>query len=403
MWENGVDIYSVRMIRARTNLYFGVGAIAYFREIADQLVARGVTSVLVVAGHGSYKKSGAWAVVGKILDDCKLQYALYDGVSPNPTTTQADEAVAAGRAVNAQAVVAIGGGSPIDTGKSAAILLKHPGRTARELYSQGFTPEGALPIVAINLTHGTGTEVNRFAVLSIPETEQKPVIAYDCIYPTWSIDDPALMTGLSPEQTRFVSIDAVNHVIEAATSKAANPFAIMLGRDTIQLVTRYLPYAEKDPSDLNARYFLLYASMLAGMAFDNGLLHYTHALEHPLSALKPQLAHGLGLAVLLPAVVQAIYPQKAQVLADLLRPLAPKLQGKPEEAHEAGKAVQAWLNLCGVSQKLRDVGFTRDDVDKLVDMTIKEPSLAGLLEQAPGYANANSVAAIYMNSFLPLV
>jgi len=229
------------------------------------------------------------------------------------------------------------------------------------------------------------------------------VIAFDCIYPTWSIDDPALMTGLSPDQTRFVSIDAVNHVIEAATSKAANPFAIMLGRDTIQLVARYLPYAEKDPSDLNARYFLLYASMLAGMAFDNGLLHYTHALEHPLSALKPGLAHGLGLAVLLPAVVQAIYPQKAQILADLLQPLAPGLQGKAVEAHEAGKAVQAWLNRCGVSQKLRDVGFSKDDVDKLVDMTLKEPSLASLLEQAPGYANATSVAAIYMNSFLPLV
>jgi len=403
MWENGIDIYNVRMLRTRTNLYFGVGAIAYFKEIADQLVERGITSVLVVTGHGSYLKSGAWEVVEKILRAGKIQYALYDRVTPNPTTVQADEAAAAGRAINAGAVVAIGGGSPIDTGKSVAILLKYPGKTARELFSQGFTPKSALPIVAINLTHGTGTEVNRFAVLSIPETEQKPVIAFDCIYPTWSIDDPALMTGLSPEQTRFVSIDAVNHVIEAATSKVANPYAVMLGRDTIELVVHYLPYADKDPSDLTARYFLLYASMLAGMAFDNGLLHYTHALEHPLSALRPKLSHGLGLAVLLPAVIQVIYPQKPLILADLLRPIAPNLQGKPEEAHEAGKAVQMWLNRCGVKQKLSDVGFTREDVAKLVDMTLEEPSLLGLLEQAPGYVNATSVAAIYMNSFMPLV
>ncbi len=403
MWTEGIDIYSVRMIRTRTNLYFGVGAIAHFREIADQFAERGISRVLIITGRGSYKSSGAWAPVEKVLNDSKIQYALYDRVTPNPTTTQTDEAVAAGFAIGAQAVIAIGGGSPIDTGKSAAILLKHPGKTARELFSQGFTPDGALPIVAINLTHGTGTEVNRFAVLSIPETEQKPVIAFDCIYPTWSIDDPALMTKLSPEQTRFVSIDAVNHVIEAATSKAANPFAVMLGRDTVELVARYLPYAEKDPNDLTARYFLLYASMLAGISFDNGLLHYTHALEHPLSALKPNLSHGLGLAVLLPAVVEAIYPKKAQVLAALLAPLAPHLKGKPEEAHEAGKAVQVWLNRCGVTEKLNDVGFTKADVDKLVDMTLTEPSLAGLLAQAPDYANANAIAAIYMNSFLPLV
>ena len=174
-------------------------------------------------------------------------------------------------------------------------------------------------------------------------------------------------------------------------------------QNTIELVVRYLPFAEKDPGDLNARYFLLYASMLGGLSFDNGLLHYTHALEHPLSALKPELSHGLGLACLLPAVVQAIYPQESFILADLLKPIAPDLEGKPEEAHEAGKAVQTWLNKCGVTQKLCDVGFRREDIDKLVDMTIKEPSLAGLLEQAPGYANATSVAAIYMNSFMPLV
>lgn len=403
MWENGIDIYSVRVIRTRTNLYFGVGAIQYFADIADQLTARGITSVLVVTGRSSYKRTGAWEVVEKILNSRKISYALYDRVTPNPTTMQADEATALGKGIRAQAVIAIGGGSPIDTGKSAAILLRHPGKTARELFSQGFTPEGALPIVAVNLTHGTGTEVNRFAVLSIPETEQKPVIAFDCIYPTWSIDDPALMTGLSKEQTRFVSIDAVNHVIEAATSKSTNPLAVMLGKNTIELVVRYLPFAEKDPGDLNARYFLLYASMLGGLSFDNGLLHYTHALEHPLSALKPELSHGLGLACLLPAVVQAIYPQESFILADLLKPIAPDLEGKPEEAHEAGKAVQTWLNKCGVTQKLCDVGFRREDIDKLVDMTIKEPSLAGLLEQAPGYANATSVAAIYMNSFMSLV
>ena len=166
-------------------------------------------------------------------------------------------------------MLAIGGGSPIDAGKSAAVLLANPGKTAAELYEFKFTPAGAVPIIAVNLTHGTGTEADRFAVATILEKEYKPAIAYDCIYPTWSIDDPALMTGLSREQTRFVSIDAVNHCIEAATGKAASAFSVSLAREAIALVAQYLPIAEKNPADLEARYYLLYASMLAGVCFDN--------------------------------------------------------------------------------------------------------------------------------------
>ena len=96
-------------------------------------------------------------------------------------------------------------------------------------------------IVVINLTHGTGSEVNRFAVASITKLNYKPAIAYDCIYPLFSIDDPALMTKLSPKQTRYVSIDAVNHVVEAATTTVANPLAILLAEETIRLVAKYLP------------------------------------------------------------------------------------------------------------------------------------------------------------------
>ena len=291
MWTAGININEVKEIRTRTTLYFGVGAISKIFKIVETLKKRGVNAVLVVTGHGAYIRTGAWDYVKGALAKYSMNFALYDGVSPNPTADQVDAAAALGRQINAQAVIAIGGGSPIDTGKSVAILLRNEGKSARDLYEFRFIPEDAVPVVAVNLTHGTGTETNRFAVVSIPEKDFKPAIAYDCIYPTWAIDDPALMTGLSPAQTRYVSIDAVNHVIEAATSKAASPMSIMLAAETIRLVVKYLPAAEKNPKDLEARYFLLYASMIAGMAFDNGLLHFTHALEHPLSALKPDFTH----------------------------------------------------------------------------------------------------------------
>ena len=235
---------------------------------------------------------------------------------------------------------AIGGGSPIDAAKSAAVILAYPDKNARDLYEFKFTPIKALPVIAINLTHGTGTEVNRFAVVSIPEKQFKPAIAYDCIYPLYSIDDPALMTGLSADQSRFVSIDAVNHVLEAATSKAATPYAILLAKETIRLVAKYLPIVEKDPKDLTARYFLTYASILGGIGFDNGLLHFTHALEHPLSGVKSDVTHGHGLALLLPAVVKQIYPASGKVLADILEPIVPGLTGKADEGEKAAAGRQ---------------------------------------------------------------
>lgn len=400
MFKNNIDITQVAEIRARNTIYFGCGAIHKINDIADQLVARNIKNILVVSGRGAYKATGAWDVIVPALESRGISYTLFDKVTPNPTTTQIDEAVA--MTPGAQAVLAIGGGSPIDAGKSAAVLLAYPGKTATELYEFKFIPDKAVPIIAVNLTHGTGTEADRFAVATILEKEYKPAIAYDCIYPTWAIDDPALMTGLSPEQTRFVSIDAVNHCVEAATSKAASAYSVSLAREVIARVAQYLPVAEKDPANLEARYYLLYASMLAGICFDNGLLHYTHALEHPLSGVKPELTHGLGLAILLPAVIKEIYAEKAGILADILAPVVPGLKGEPAEALAAAQGVEKWLAASGVPQKLSDEGFNSAHLDKLVDLAFNTPSLGGLLSLAPTEASPDAVRRIYADSLSKL-
>lgn len=402
MFHNSLDINNVTELRLRTLVYFGCGAIRKIEEIAAALEKRGIGKLLVVTGRGAYRKTGAWDQIVPALAAHKIDYVLFDKVTPNPTTTQIDEAVALAKEAGAQAVLCIGGGSAIDAGKSAAILLANPQYNASDLYCYKFAPEHAVPIIAVNLTHGTGTEADRVAVATIPESEYKPAIVYDCIYPEWSIDDPALMTGLSEKQTRFVSIDAVNHCVEAVTSAIASPYSISLGREAIALVAQYLPAVLKDPGDLTARYYLLYASMLAGVSFDNGMLHYTHALEHPLSAVKPELTHGLGLSMLLPAVIKHIYPERSVVLADVLAPLVPGLKGEPSEADIAAKGVEKWLVSVGAPEKLRDEGFTAADIDKLVDLVFTTPSLNILLSLAPDKAGRDAVREIYENSLIPL-
>jgi alcohol dehydrogenase, iron-dependent len=398
MWTKDIDIHEVREIRTRTNVYFGVGAIQKIHDIAKDIKSKGINKVIVMSGKHAYIATGAWDVVKAALEENSIEYVNFAQVTPNPNTHHVNDAFKLARDFGAQAVIAIGGGSPTDAGKSVAILLENPDKTAEDIYEFRFTPTKAAPIISINLTHGTGTETNRFAVVTNLEKNFKPAIAYDCIYPTYAIDDPQLMTKLSPKQTRYVSIDAVNHVVEAATSTVASPYSITLAKQVVELVAKYLPKAIANPEDLEARYFLAYAAMMGGVSFDNGLLHYTHALEHPLSAIKPDLSHGLGLAILLPAVIKTIYKDRAATLADILAPIVPELKGTPDEAEKAAEGVYAWLKSVDVPEKLTDMGFKAEDVDKLTDLVFTTPSLQGLIDIGPSGNSREVVRKIYEES-----
>ncbi len=398
MWEKDINIHEVKEIRTRTSVFFGVGAIQKIHDIAKDIKSKGIDKVIVMSGKHAYKSTGAWDVVEAALKENGIGYINFDQVTPNPNTHHVNDATKMAREFGAKAVISIGGGSPTDAGKSVAILLEYPDKEADDIYEFRFTPTKAAPVISINLTHGTGSETNRFAVVTNLEKNFKPAIAYDCIYPTYAIDDPQLMTKLSPKQTRYVSIDAVNHVVEAATSTVASPYSITLAKQVVELVAKYLPKAIANPEDLEARYFLCYAAMMGGVSFDNGLLHYTHALEHPLSAVKPDLSHGLGLAILLPAVVKTIYKDKAATLADILAPIVPGLKGDASEADKAADGVYAWLKSVDVPEKLEDMGFKAEDVDKLTDLVFTTPSLEGLINIGPSGNSREVVRKIYEDS-----
>lgn len=398
MWEKDINIHDVKEIRTRTSVFFGVGAIQKIHDIAKDIKSKGIDKVIVMSGKHAYKSTGAWDVVEAALKENSIGYINFDQVTPNPNTHHVNDAAKMAREFGAKAVISIGGGSPTDAGKSVAILLEYPDKNADDIYEFKFTPTKAAPVISINLTHGTGSETNRFAVVTNLEKNFKPAIAYDCIYPTYAIDDPQLMTKLSPKQTRYVSIDAINHVVEAATSTVASPYSISLAKEVIELVAKYLPKAIANPEDLEARYFLCYAAMMGGVSFDNGLLHYTHALEHPLSAVKPDLSHGFGLAILLPSVIKTIYKDRAATLADILAPIVPDLKGEASEAEKAADGVYAWLKSVDVPEKLTDIGFTEADVDKLTDLVFTTPSLAGLIDIGPSGNSREVVRTIYEDS-----
>jgi alcohol dehydrogenase class IV len=395
-WEKKIDIHKVFVLQpTRPLTTFGAGALARLDGIVAAMVRQGHTSFLVVTDPIAYKACGAWDTIRPILD-AQVQWVHYDGVRPNPTFANCDTAAVIGANARADAVLAIGGGSALDTAKTAAVLLRHRGKKAVDFYEKGTPIKDAVPVVAINTTHGTGSECDAYAVAQ-SDGEDKPVIHSPHLYPTYTIEDPALTLSLPTAQTISTTMDAVSHALEAATAVSASPYGVILAKEAVRLGAVWLPTAIVQPDNLAARYWLMYASAIAGMGYDLGMLHVAHALEHAMSALNASITHGEGLGILLPAVLREIYPAVPEALAEILAPIAPGLAGVPGEAEIAATRVREWLCAVGQSTTMGTY-FTGADVPALTRMALKSPLSKQLLPQTPIRVNEEVVRRIFQNS-----
>lgn len=396
-WEGKVDINRVFVLQpTRPTTYFGVGAIAKVSEIVEGMAKKGQGKILVVTDKIAYRASGAWDIVEPALQQYATMWKHYDNVRPNPTYDNCEEAAAMGTAMNADCILAIGGGSSMDTAKTAAVLMKHPGKKSVDFYEKGEPITGAVPLIAINTTHGTGSECDAFAVAQ-SDGEDKPAINSPHIYPTFTIEDPRLTVGLPIKQTISTAIDAVNHSVEACTAITASPYSTLLAKEAIRLVATYLPTATAQPSNLTARYWLMYASAIAGISFDLGLLHITHALEHAMSAINVEVTHGDGLGILLPAMVQEIYPAVPEVLADVFAPFIPDLEGIPGETDYAVDQLKWWLTSVGQATSMAGY-FSEKDIPALTKMAWNSSLSKMLLPLAPIKVDEKVVERVFRNS-----
>ncbi|MBR2363574.1 MAG: iron-containing alcohol dehydrogenase [Lentisphaeria bacterium] len=402
MWTKAVDIYSVREIKTRTEICFGVGAIGRLDGLLKNLKEHGVNTLLLLTGKNSFRRSGADKEVIRTLKENAMQWSHFECSGHGGEISLIGEAVKEGRKTGAQAVLAAGGGNVTDVGKCVALLLAQEGeRHMRELLEGTFVPEKTLPLLVINLSHGSGSENNAFALLSDPEKKETHVIQSHLLYPWKVICDPALAVSMPRLATRYAAMDAVNHALESATSKNANPLSILLSHEIIKLVSRYLARVEKDPGDLEGRYFLQFASLLGGLATDNGGGHFSHALLHPLHTLRPELPHGLGVSVLMPSVVKKVYPEYGKVLAAVFAPVVPDLAGNAEEAEDAAAGLEVWISGCGVKLDPLDALFLKENIDELVETSYQNPSLSLLLTTAPLETSRDAIRSIFDDALTP--
>ena len=395
-WEKKIDINKVFVLQTpRPITYFGVGAIAKIDGILAEMALKGIQNILVVTDAIAYKASGAWNSVEPALNK-NVKWKHYDKVRPNPTYTNCEDAAAMGLDFKADAILAIGGGSAMDTAKTAAVLIKHPGKKAVEFYEKGEPITGAAPLILINTSHGTGSECGYGAVAQ-SDGEDKPAIFSPHIFSTYTIEDPALTATMPAAQTISTSMDAVNHALEAATTTTTTPYCIELSKEAIRLVLTYLPTAIAEPSNLTARYWLMYASAIAGISFYQGMLHITHVMEHAMSAINTKVTHGDGLGILMPAMVQESYPAVPEVIADLFSPAIPRLKGEPSETAFVVEKLRAWCRSVGQSTSMAGY-YSEADIPALVKLTMASSLSKVLLPLAPIKMSEAVVERIFKNS-----
>jgi len=339
-------------------LYFGKGSV---NKLKEQL--KPYSYFLIATSKTGARVSGALDDVKAALDQINSKYIIYDGITPNPTTDQAQEIAQMSWENGAEAFIAIGGGSVIDAAKMASVIHKNGGKARDYLHFNRRASKGK-PLFAINLTHGTGTEIDRYAVLTDEKGQKRGI---SLIYPAASADDPSYMTTLPKNQTVYTSLDAFYHSYESMTRLTATPMVEMLALEAIGKISEWLPKCLNDLKEIEARYWLLYSSMLAGVAIDMEGTHIIHMLEHALSGKNPKVPHGAGLAMLGARAVYYTHKLNPVKSAEALRAITPGIKPVADDADRAQKIVEDFQKEVGFSERLSDYGFTDRELLKMVD------------------------------------
>ena len=335
-----------------TKIISGIGSTA---EIIKELNDLHAKKVLLITDPGLVQAGVAQQVV-EMLKQAAVEVEIFDAVEPDPSIQVATKAAEMAKNVKANVLIALGGGSAIDTAKSAALLVTNGGYL-KDYAGVNKVIKPILPLIAVPTTAGTGSEVTIFAVMSDPEKQEKFTISGALIAPAVAVLDPLLTLKLPPSVTAFTGMDALTHAIEAFTSSIAQPATDALALSAIKLILKHLPVAVGRGDNIMARDGMLQASLLAGIAFNNAFLGLAHAIASPLGG-HFHVPHGLANAVMLPYVMEYNLPTAVRSYAEIGCALGLQAVGDTPRA-VAEKTVAAITQLArdiNIPEKLSNIG-----------------------------------------------
>ena len=273
--------------------YHGKGAIA---EIAAEVAGRGLKKALLCTDP-DLLKAGVTKKVTDVLDAAGFAYSVYDKIKPNPTIENVQEGVAAAKAAAADCIIAVGGGSPIDTAKAIGIIITNPEfADVRSLEGTAATKKPCLPIIAVPTTAGTAAEVTINYVITDVEKNRKFVCVDPHDIPVVAIIDPDMMASMPKSLTAATGMDALTHAIEGYITKGAWPLSDMFHLKAIEIIAKSLRGAVANEAE--GREGMALGQYIAGMGFSNVGLGIVHAMAHGLSALY-DTPHGVACAIVL--------------------------------------------------------------------------------------------------------
>ena len=367
---------SVKFVLNETS-YFGKGA---REELAGEIQKRGFKKVFLVSDK-SLVEAGVTAKVEEVLNKANVPYDLYDEIKPNPTIKNVTDGVEACKRSEADLIVAVGGGSSIDTAKGISIVMTNPDRAdIKSLNGASDTANRGLPVIALPTTAGTAAEVTINYVITDEDAEVKMVCVDPNDIPILAIIDSELMGSMPKSLAAATGMDALTHAVEGYITKAHNEMSDMFHMKAIKMIFKYLPSAVNEKNE-EAIEMMGMAQYIAGMGFSNVGLGIVHSMAHQLGAVY-DTPHGIANAMLLPTVMRfnGEDPATAQRFREILMNI-----GRPDAEHLNDQDVIntfVWMiselsKTVGIDTKITDYGAKEEDFEMLAEKAMNDPCKPG--------------------------
>lgn len=343
--------------------YFGPGA----REVLPSEISRlGLHKALVVTDKDLVKFGVAEKVL-EVLRSAGIPFEVFSEIKPNPTVANVKAGLVAYASSGADFIIAIGGGSSIDTAKAVGIVSNNPQFSdIVSLEGVADTKKKSVPIIALPTTAGTAAEVTINYVITDEENHKKMVCVDPNDIPAIAIVDAELMYTLPKSLTAATGLDALTHAIEGLITKGAWEMSDMFEIKAIEMIARYLETAVAEPSNVEARNGMAVAQYIAGMAFSNVGLGVVHGMAHPLEA-RFDIPHGVANALLLPIVMEFNAPAALEKYVEIAKAMNVYVSGMTAEqaADAAVNAVKELSVKVGIPQHLSELGIKESDLEML--------------------------------------
>ena len=371
--------------------YYGAGCRSV---IADEVRKRGFSKALLVTDKDLIR-FGVAEKIEEVLRNAGIPYEIFSDLKANPTITNVKDGVAAFKAAGADFIIALGGGSSIDTAKAVGIVVNNPEfADVRSLEGTAETKHRAVPTFAIPTTAGTAAEVTINYVITDEEARKKMVCVDPNDIPMCAIIDCELMYSMPKGLTAATGMDALTHAIESYITPGAWTMSDMFEMKAIELIARHLKNAVDNGTDTAAREGMAEAQYIAGMGFSNVGLGIVHSMAHPLGAFY-DTPHGVANALLLPYVMEynAESPARPKYL-DIARAMGVDTTGMSVDEGVAA-AVRALSLSIGIPQRLHEIGVKREDIPALAVAAFNDVCTGG----NPRPTSVEDIAALYETAY----